>query len=271
VSESTKPGGGSKENRVHDVSVDTGAGRGGKERLDVLVLERGLAESRQRAQALILAGQVLVNGQPATKAGIRIERSAELTLAEPDIPYVSRGGLKLEAALDAFGIDPAGKLALDVGSSTGGFTDCLLQRGARKVVAVDVGRHQMHEKLRGDPRVELHEKTNARNLPPDFLPEPADLISVDLSFISIEKVLGALRPLLASGGSVIALVKPQFEAGPKEVPKGGVIRDPAVHQRVLEKVAADFERNGFQVRQTIPSPVRGGDGNREFLLWASLT
>ncbi len=270
MSESTKPGGGSKEHSVRDESVDTGPGRRGKERLDVLVVERGLAESRQRAQALILAGQVLVNGQPATKAGARIERLAELTLAEPDIPYVGRGGLKLEAALDAFGIDAVGKFALDVGSSTGGFTDCLLQRGARKVVAVDVGRHQMHEKLRGDPRVELHEKTNARNLPSDFLPEPADLITVDLSFISLEKVLGALRPLLAPGGSMIALVKPQFEAGPRDVPNGGVIRDPTVHERVLEKVEADFRHHGFQVRQTIRSPVRGADGNQEFLLWASL-
>lgn len=241
-----------------------------KQRLDILLVERGLAETRQRAQALIMAAQVLVDGQPQTKSGMKIDTSADIALAGPPIRYVGRGGLKLEAALREFGVDPSGHLALDVGSSTGGFTDCLLQQGARRVVAVDVGRHQMHERLRDDPRVELHEQTNARALPPDFLPEPAAVITIDLSFISLEKVLDALRPLLAPDGVLIALVKPQFEAGPRDVPKGGVIRDASIHDRVLEKVRDDFARHGYSIDRVIPSPIHGADGNREFLALARL-
>jgi len=242
-----------------------------KERLDTLVVSRGLAETRQKAQALIMAGQVLVDGRPVAKSGTRIDAEADIVLAGRPHPYVGRGGLKLEAALQEFSIDPAGKLALDIGSSTGGFTDCLLQHGARRVVAVDVGRNQLHERLRGDPRVELHEQTNARHLPPDFLPEPADVVTIDLSFISLEKILDVLRPLLAPDGVVIALIKPQFEAGPKDVPRGGVIRDPDVHERVLASVRADFERHGFRIERITPSPVLGADGNREFLALAHRT
>jgi len=241
-----------------------------KERLDVLVAARGLAESRAKAQALILAGRILVNGRAETKAGTRFPADAAIARAGDPIPVLSRGGLKLDAALREFGVDAAGKTALDVGSSTGGFTDCLLQRGAARVVAVDVGRGQLHERLRADPRVELHERTNARHLAPDFLKRPADLIVMDLSFISLGKVLGALRPLLAPEGCLIALIKPQFEAGPRDVPRGGVVRDPEVHRAVLEKVARDFEAAGFRLERTMESPIHGADGNREFLGLARL-
>lgn len=239
-----------------------------KSRLDVLLVERGLAESRERAQALILAGRVRVEGMASVKAGHRIARDAVIHVEEPALRYVGRGGLKLEAALREFGIDPTDAVALDIGSSTGGFTDCLLQHGARRVIAVDVGRGQLHERLRADHRVELHEGVNARYLPPDFLPAPTDLIVMDLSFISLGKVLPCLYPLLADSGRLIALIKPQFEAGPTEVPRGGVIRDPEVHRRVLEKTAADFTRAGFERLRVIPSPITGTDGNREFLALA---
>lgn len=243
----------------------------GKMRLDLLVVERGLAESREKAQALILAARILVNGAPAPKAGMAVDVTSEITLAGPPMRYVSRGGLKLEAALEAFGVNPAGVTALDIGASTGGFTDCLLQHGAARVVAVDVGRAQLHERLRADPRVELHERINARALPTDFLPVPAGLIVIDVSFISLEKILPALRPLLEPReGRLIALIKPQFEAGRREVPRGGVIRDPAVHERVLEKVRGDFSRCGFELLRVIACPITGADGNQEFLGLARL-
>lgn len=236
-----------------------------KKRLDILVVERGLAPTTQKAQAHILAGEVLVDGKVRTKAGESYPENALVDLRLLAPKYVSRGGHKLEAALQAFRIDPTGKVALDIGASTGGFTDCLLQHGAARVIAVDVGHSLLHERLRGDPRVEIRDRTNARTLAPDFLAAPADLIVIDVSFIALGRVLGPLRPLLAPGGALLALIKPQFEAPPAEVPRGGVIRDAAVHERVLAKVRDDVCACGFRMLGLIPSPITGADGNQEFL------
>lgn len=233
-----------------------------KTRLDILLTERGLVESRAKAQALIMAGQVRVDGQTALKAGASV--SAESTLTVDAGPrFVSRGGEKLDAALEAFALDVRGLVCADVGASTGGFTDCLLQRGARSVIAVDVGRAQLHMKLRDDARVTLLEGVNARALPE--LP-PVGLFVADLSFISLRKVLPSVASRVAPGTEGVVLLKPQFEAGPRDVPRGGVIRDPAVQERVLGDFLAWLEAEGWSRDGVIPSPIRGGDGNLEYLV-----
>ena len=238
-------------------------------RLDELLVERGLAETRSRAQAMLLGGRVRVGeGDSARrdrKPGDLVDPDVPVTVEQPD-PYVSRGGHKLAAALDAFGIDPAGRVCLDVGASTGGFTDVLLQRGARRVYALDVGRGQLAERLRNDPRVVSMERFNARELRADALPEPVSLASVDVSFISLGLVLGPMASAFGEeSGEIVALVKPQFEAGRGEV-KGGVVRDPVVHARVLAGVAGQAAELGLEPFGAIASPILGPEGNREFLL-----
>lgn len=242
-------------------------------RLDVALVERGLAPTRERARALILANQVLVNGRPAAKAGDAVDPSDAIALAAPDHPYVGRGGLKLARALDAFAIDVAGLRALDIGASTGGFTDVLLQRGASMVVALDVGHGQLDWKLRNDPRVRVIERLNARHLTVDQLPAgsaPFAIVVVDVSFISLRYILPVIPPLLAADGHVITLVKPQFEAGRAEVRRGGIVRDPAVHERVVEEVVAAANQVGLTRHGLIESPIEGAEGNKEFLLHLNL-
>ncbi len=239
-------------------------------RLDQLLVERGLAESQTRAQALVLAGKVKVGGGDSARADhksgdlIPFDTPVAVTPAEP---YVSRGGYKLAAALDAFAIDPAGLVALDVGASTGGFVDVLLQRGASRVYALDVGRGQLADALRRDPRVVSMERTNARALTAETLPEPVDLATVDVSFISLDKVLGPIRSTLRSGRGhhIVALVKPQFEAGRGRTDHG-VVRDPVVHREVLEQIIAGARQHGLGTRAVIASPITGPEGNREFLV-----
>ncbi len=235
-------------------------------RLDQLAVDRGLAPSRERARALILAGQVTVAGQPATKAGTAVSPDADIALLVPDHPYVGRGGLKLAHALDTFHIDVTGRDALDIGASTGGFTDALLQRGATRVVALDVGHGQLDWRLRGDPRVVVIEHFNARRLTLADLPSQVDIIVIDVSFISLRQILPMLPPLLRPGADVVALVKPQFEAGRNEVRKG-IIRDPAVHARVLTEVTAAAREVGLTAMASSPSPITGAKGNVEFLLY----
>ena len=235
-------------------------------RLDLLVVERGLAPSRERARALILAGQVRVNGQVESKAGTPVATDATVTLDTPDHPYVSRGGLKLAHALDGFGVSVTGRLALDVGASTGGFTDVLLQRGATSVIALDVGHNQLDWKIRTDPRVIVREHVNARALTRADVPHDADLVTIDVSFISLRHILPALPPYLAPGADVIALVKPQFEAGREEVGKGGLVTDPAVHAAVVARVIGEAQRLGYTYVAQTPSPITGATGNKEFLL-----
>jgi 23S rRNA (cytidine1920-2'-O)/16S rRNA (cytidine1409-2'-O)-methyltransferase len=240
-----------------------------KIRLDSLLVERGLAASRERARALVLAGAVQVDGHPVTKAGTPIRRDAAVTLLTPDHPYVGRGGVKLEHALQVFGIDPAGRTALDVGASTGGFTDVLLRRGATRVVALDVGHGQLDWRLRNDPRVVVRERVNARTLAAADLPADAqvfDLVTVDVSFISLRQVLPALTPFLARGADVVALVKPQFEAGRGEVGKGGIVRDEAVRARVVDEVFAAALALGLRRAGLTESPITGMEGNKEYLL-----
>jgi 23S rRNA (cytidine1920-2'-O)/16S rRNA (cytidine1409-2'-O)-methyltransferase len=235
-----------------------------RERLDVLLHNMGLADSREQARRLIMAGQVSVNGETADKPGTRILPTATIHI-EARPPYVSRGGLKLEAALSGFGVDVRGLVAADIGASTGGFTDCLLQHGAARVYAVDVGYGQLAWGLRQDPRVVVMERVNARYL--RALPETVDLITVDVSFISLKLVLPAVMPLLKPVGGIIALVKPQFEAGRTQVGKGGVVRDPAVHLAVLQDLLGWASTHGLQTRGLIPSPLRGPAGNIEFLVY----
>ena len=236
-----------------------------KIRLDQLVVDRGFAPSRERARALILAGHVVVHGQPAMKAGTPVDRDADVELVTPDHPYVGRGGLKLAHALDVFHVDVAGREALDIGASTGGFTDVLLQRGAARVVALDVGHGQLDWTLRNDPRVVVIERFNARRLAPGDLPGLVDVAVIDVSFISLRQILPVVPPLLRPGADVIALVKPQFEAGRAEVHKG-VIRDPAVRARVLAEVSAAGAEVGLTPVASTPSPITGQKGNVEFLL-----
>jgi 23S rRNA (cytidine1920-2'-O)/16S rRNA (cytidine1409-2'-O)-methyltransferase len=240
-----------------------------KVRLDHLLVARGLAPSRERARARILAGEVTVAGAPISKAGTLVDPNADVALRAPDHPWVGRGGIKLAHALDAFGLDVSGLTALDVGASTGGFTDVLLQRGARHVVALDVGHGQLDWRLRSDPRVTVIEGANARYLRPEDLPPTVGtigLVTIDVSFISLRHILPAVRGLVAPGGRVIALVKPQFEAGRAEVGKGGVVRDPAIHARVVDEVVRDAHRVGLDRLAVEPSPVTGAEGNREFFL-----
>ena len=234
-------------------------------RLDQLVVERGLAPSRERARALILAGQVTVDDRPETKAGTSVDSDATVALLTPDHPYAGRGGLKLAHALDTFHIDVKGREGLDIGASTGGFTDVLLQRGATRVVALDVGHGQLDWKLRNDARVVVIERFNARHLTPADLPGPVDVVTIDVSFISLRQILPVVTPVLRTGGDVIALVKPQFEAGRAEVRKG-IIRDPAVHARVLEEVTAAGAEVGLSRVASTPSPITGQKGNIEFLV-----
>jgi 23S rRNA (cytidine1920-2'-O)/16S rRNA (cytidine1409-2'-O)-methyltransferase len=236
-----------------------------KIRLDQLVVERGLAPSRERARALILAGQVRVNGQPGTKAGMAVPDDAVVDLVVPDHPYVGRGGVKLAHALDAFRITVTGREALDIGASTGGFTDVLLQRGASRVVALDVGHGQLDWTIRHDPRVVVIERFNARHLEPSTLPGLVDIVVIDVSFISLRQILPVVPPVLRRGADVVALVKPQFEAGREEVRKG-VIRDPAVHERVLAEIRGAGTEVGLTPVASIPSPITGQKGNVEFLL-----
>ncbi len=236
-----------------------------KVRLDQLVVERGLAPSRERARALILAAQVAVEGEPLTKAGAQVDPTVHLSLIVPDHPYVGRGGLKLAHALDAFRIDVAGREALDIGASTGGFTDVLLKRGATRVVALDVGHGQLDWGLRTDPRVVVIEHHNARRLTLDDLPGSVDIVVIDVSFISLRQILPNVPPLLKPGADVVALVKPQFEAGRTEVRKG-VIRDPEVHSRVVDEVASAAAEVGLTRVASTPSPITGQKGNVEFLV-----
>lgn len=237
-----------------------------KVRLDHLIVQRGLAASREKAQALILAGEVMINGQKASKPGQSISDDAQVEVLEK-LQYVSRGGLKLEKALGAFGVNPSGKVCVDVGSSTGGFTDCLLQRGAARVYAIDAGTNQLDWKLRIDPRVIVREQCNARYLKPEDLPEKSGLAVCDVSFISVTLILPALAPLLRDDAEMIILVKPQFEVGRGDVGKGGIVRDPALHQAACRKVRSACEQLGFRTG-LIESPILGAGGNREFLLHA---
>jgi len=237
-----------------------------KRRLDLLLVERGLAPTREKAQALILAGLVEVDGRAGVKAGASYEESAEIAVAGPPHPYVSRGGVKLAAALDHFDIDPAGLVCLDVGASTGGFTDCLLQRGAARVYAVDVGHGQLDARLRSDPRVVVREKVNARALSAAEVGERVDLVVADVSFISLRLILPAAAALAKAGAAIVTLVKPQFEAGRGEVPRGGVVKSEGVRQRVVGEIEEAGRRLGLAVLGSIRSPIQGARGNEEFLL-----
>jgi 23S rRNA (cytidine1920-2'-O)/16S rRNA (cytidine1409-2'-O)-methyltransferase len=239
-----------------------------KQRADQLLVSRGLAESRSRAQALIMAGVVFSGERKLAKAGDMLAEDAALEVRGKDHPWVSRGGIKLAHGLEHFGFDVAGAVALDVGSSTGGFTDVLLSRGASKVYAVDVGTNQLAWKLRQDPRVVVHEQTNARHLDSSIIPEPVDVVVCDASFISLAKVLEAPLKLAKAGAKLVALIKPQFEAGREEVGKGGVVRDPAVHERVCGEARAWVQSQGWSVIGVTPSPITGPEGNIEFLLGA---
>ena len=236
----------------------------GKERLDKLMVIRGLVETRTKAQALILAGQVFSKEQRLEKAGLEVLVDIELTIREP-LPYVSRGGLKLAAALDHFQVDVHDLLCLDIGASTGGFTDCLLQRGARRVVALDVGHGQIDWKLRQDPRVEVRENVNARYLRPDEFSERFDLVVADVSFISLTRILPVVPALIRPGATIINLIKPQFEVGREEVGRGGIVRDEAAQLRVVGEISRFVETLGWRCVGVIDSPIFGADGNREFL------
>lgn len=238
-----------------------------KKRLDLLLVERGLAETRTKAQAVILAGEILVNQQKITKAGALVPADAAIVKIGDAQPYASRAGLKLESALDDFGVNPDGRACLDVGSSTGGFTDCLLQRGAARVYAVDVNTAQLDWKLQRDPRVVKIQK-NARELLATDLPEPAGIVTVDLSFISTAKVLPAIVPLARPGADFLILVKPQFELERRDIGKGGIVRDPALHQRAVERVGQAAAALGLRIVASQPSRLPGAEGNQEFFLHA---
>lgn len=237
-----------------------------KLRLDQLLVQRGLCETRAKAQARILAGDVLVDDRPVTKAGTAVAEDALIRLRGEALPFVSRGGLKLAGALDAFGIDPSERVCFDAGASTGGFTDCLLQRGAVKVYAIDVGTNQLHWKLRSDPRVVSMEQVNLRNWEAARIPERCSLLVADLSFISLRTVIPPILPSLTEEAEAILLVKPQFEAGRDDVEKGGIVRDPAVHARVCKEIWAFFAETALKPKGLIESPILGGEGNKEFLL-----
>ncbi len=240
-----------------------------KARVDQILVERGLVESRARAQALILAGLIFSGEKKIEKAGQALEQDAPLEVRGRDHPWVSRGGIKLAHGLKHFGWDVTGAVGLDVGSSTGGFTDVLLTNGAARVYAVDSGTNQLAWKLRSDPRVIVHEQTSARILTPTHIPEPIDIIVCDASFISLAKVLERPMEFAARNARLLALIKPQFEAGREEVGKGGVVRDPAIHRRVCAEVRAWVECKGWEVEGIEPSPITGPEGNVEFLIAAS--
>jgi 23S rRNA (cytidine1920-2'-O)/16S rRNA (cytidine1409-2'-O)-methyltransferase len=239
-----------------------------KIRADQLLVDRGLADSREKAKALVLAGAVRVNGQKLEKPGHSIAQDASIEVTQK-LRYVSRGGLKLEAALDQFGIDPAGMTCLDIGSSTGGFTDCLLQRGAASVYAIDSGTSQLDWKIRSDPRVFVKENYNARHLEASHFPAPVDLLVCDVSFISVTLVLPPAQALLREGAQMVILIKPQFEAGREQVGKGGIVRDASVHHEVCTRIETFVQaRLGFANTRIIDSPILGAEGNQEFLLHA---
>lgn len=238
-----------------------------KERLDTLLVKKGFTISRSKAKAVILSGSVLVNGKVMDKAGTAVSIHAQINIKGGDIPYVSRGGLKLEKALNEFNIDVRDKVALDVGAGTGGFTDCLLQHGAKRVFAVDVGYGQIDFKLRQDPRVILLERQNIRYLKKEAICDILDLVTVDVSFISLKKVIPSIKNLIKEDGEVIALIKPQFEVGRGEVEKGGVVRNAQKHHRVIQEITHFCENLGFRVMGVTESPILGHKGNREFLIY----
>ncbi len=237
-----------------------------KQRLDVLVLEKGMVSSRQRAKAMIMAGKVLVNNTPVTKAGHLVGHDERVEMRGTEIPYVSRGGLKLEGALRQLDLNLQNRVCLDVGASTGGFTDCLLQNGAARVYAVDVGYGQLAWKLRQDPRVVVLERTNIRYLPKTSIAEPIDLATIDVSFISLRIVIPAVKSFLKDHAVILALIKPQFEVGRDQVGKGGVVKDPALHKTVIQRLVTHCEDSGLICETVIPSPILGPKGNREFFL-----
>jgi 23S rRNA (cytidine1920-2'-O)/16S rRNA (cytidine1409-2'-O)-methyltransferase len=239
----------------------------GKERIDLLVVARGLAPSRERAQALVLAGQIRVNGAKADKAGTQVATDARIEIAGETLRYASRGGLKLEGALEDFHLSPQDRICMDVGSSTGGFTDCLLQNGARKVFAVDVTIDQLDWKLRQDSRVATLER-NARYLRPEDIGEPVDFVTVDVSFISVGKLLGHIVPVASDRADFLILIKPQFELDPRDVGKGGIVRDPALHQKAIERVVGAAAGAGLEIIGVRPSRLVGAKGNQEFFLHA---
>ncbi|MGA0900312.1 MAG: TlyA family RNA methyltransferase [Luteolibacter sp.] len=238
-----------------------------KERIDALLVQQGLCDSREQAKRLILAGEVRLGDRIIDKASSRLAIDSELILKEKP-RYVGRGGLKIEGALDGFGIDPTAWVCMDVGASTGGFTDCLLQRGASKVHAIDVGTNQLVWKLRNDPRVVSREQFNARHMTPEDIGEPIQLAVMDLSFISLTKVLPAVFSVMADDGQILCLIKPQFELSREEVAKGGIVRDPELHDKAVAKIR-DFvaHQDGWEWKGVMDSPIRGGDGNREILAW----
>ena len=241
-----------------------------KKRLDVLMVEQGLAESRQKAQAIIMAGQVFIGDKRYDKAGASVDENETLEVRGQTLRYVSRGGLKLEKAMKAFPITLEDKVAADIGASTGGFTDCMLQNGAKKVYAVDVGYGQLAWSIRNDERVVCLERTNARYLTREQIPDELDFASIDVSFISLKLILPALRPLMSAGGQIAALVKPQFEAGREKVGKKGVVRDPGVHLEVLEQFLVHAKEADFSVKGITFSPIRGPEGNIEYLGFLSV-
>lgn len=238
-----------------------------KERLDVLMVQRNLAESREKAKALIMSGIVYVNGQKEDKAGTSFEETVQIEVRGSTLKYVSRGGLKLEKAMSRFGVQLAGKVCMDVGASTGGFTDCMLQNGAVKVYAVDVGHGQLAWKLRNDERVVCMEKTNIRYVAPEDIADPIGFASIDVSFISLTKVLGPVKALLEDNGQIVCLIKPQFEAGREKVGKKGVVREPAVHLEVIDMVIDYALSIGFEALNLEFSPIKGPEGNIEYLLY----
>jgi 23S rRNA (cytidine1920-2'-O)/16S rRNA (cytidine1409-2'-O)-methyltransferase len=237
-----------------------------KVRLDLALVERRLVPTRERARALILAGQVTVDGLVESKAGTPVTADADLKLVVPDHPYVGRGGVKLAHALDAFAVQVRGRRALDIGASTGGFTEVLLERGARDVIALDVGHNQLDWKLRTDSRVIVREGVNARALSSNDVPHPIDVVTIDVAFISLRHIFPAVPPFLAAGSDVIALVKPQFEAGRGQVGKGGIVSDPAIHDAVIAQVTTYAADSGLNRVGMTPSPITGATGNREFFL-----
>ena len=237
-----------------------------KKRLDLVVLEKRLADSRQRAQALILAGKVLVNNLIVDKSGTLVSPKDDIVLQEEDHPYVSRGGLKLEKALHTLGIDINGFVCLDVGASTGGFTDCLLQHGAGRVYAVDVGYGQLSWKLRQDPRVVVIERMNIRYMQPETIPQPLDLVTIDVSFISLKNVVPEILKFMKKNAGILALIKPQFEVGKRNIGKGGVVRDPDLHAKVISNLSEFFIKKHLLCEWVIPSPILGPKGNKEFFI-----
>jgi 23S rRNA (cytidine1920-2'-O)/16S rRNA (cytidine1409-2'-O)-methyltransferase len=238
-----------------------------KQRLDRIVVDKGLAHSRKRSQALIMAGKILVNQQPIEKPGTLVSKNDEILCTGKEFPFVSRGGLKLEAALQAFNLDVNGLVCLDVGASTGGFTDCLLQNGARCIFAVDVGYGQLAWKLRQDPRVVVIERTNIRYMPLETIASPVDLTAIDVSFISLKIVVPAVLKFMKDEANIIALIKPQFEVGKGKVNKGGVVNDPVLHNEVITDLKDFFTEIGLICHTIITSPLRGPKGNKEFFIW----